>query len=552
MLTLSNLLNSACNTPKSKACLCNVVERSECQQAVPLNGGSTGSTGCSCRGHFRNTRREVPTNSKCLCCSRTSKTQTSYLGGYVPQAHDGKQELTPQQIIDASRAWRESWISILTVQHRFVCEYDLLYGPIVGAGEDYTGYIPVETSQELIARTNRLKVEYEDLKRDLTDELSEVQSRMIDPAQQARDNLTIARKVIKKRDDKKLDFDTYQSRVDSGMKKSKLSDRDRAALTKAQSDLQIASEAYNAADNGLRNYLPPLLSAIWSLQPHFLAAQIRIQNNLLGHYYTMIHSYCTEEGFPSPSPPMDEVIRAFEAAWKPKQKDMEAMPMIASGKAIRKSFSADDALNHKPATNGHRRPSQPTAYGSRVPSVSPGRPPIPPSPQFDTKTHPVPRLSHSPSSASLLSPTPTETVITSPSPSTSTYQTPAASYAPAGPNTDYFSRDRQPSKSYSTTSSHSLTTVTPGATTPGGTAANAALASIMTKKKPPPPPPRIPSHHFQFVTALYDFNGQSDGDLAFKEGDKIKVVKKTESTDDWWQGELRGIKGMFPANYVQV
>lgn len=54
-----------------------------------------------------------------------------------------------------------------------------------------------------------------------------------------------------------------------------------------------------------------------------------------------------------------------------------------------------------------------------------------------------------------------------------------------------------------------------------------------------------------YVTALYDFGGQSAGDLAFREGDRIRVLKKTESTDDWWEGELRGVKGSFPANYVE-
>jgi hypothetical protein len=42
------------------------------------------------------------------------------------------------------------------------------------------------------------------------------------------------------------------------------------------------------------------------------------------------------------------------------------------------------------------------------------------------------------------------------------------------------------------------------------------------------------------------------GDLTtFREGDRIRVVQKTNSTDDWWEGELRGQKGPFPANYVE-
>lgn len=79
--------------------------------------------------------------------------------------------------------------------------------------------------------------------------------------------------------------------------------------------------------------------------------------------------------------------------------------------------------------------------------------------------------------------------------------------------------------------------------------------SIAAKKKPPPPPPMkrgASKQRDQFVTAIYEFAGQEAGDLSFREGDKIKVIKKTESTDDWWDGELAGIRGRFPANYVEL
>jgi hypothetical protein len=77
-------------------------------------------------------------------------------------------------------------------------------------------------------------------------------------------------------------------------------------------------------------------------------------------------------------------------------------------------------------------------------------------------------------------------------------------------------------------------------------------AAAAKKKPPPPPPPRAGSSNGAlYVTALYDFGGQSAGDLAFREGDRIRVLQKTDSTDDWWEGELRGVKGSFPANYVQ-
>ncbi|KAG6329019.1 hypothetical protein ID866_10069, partial [Astraeus odoratus] len=73
---------------------------------------------------------------------------------------------------------------------------------------------------------------------------------------------------------------------------------------------------------------------------------------------------------------------------------------------------------------------------------------------------------------------------------------------------------------------------------------------------PPPPPPAPPPKpkpkpESEYVTALYDFDAQADGDLSFKIGDRIEVVVKPESRGKWWTGRLNGIQGAFPGNYVQ-
>ena len=54
------------------------------------------------------------------------------------------------------------------------------------------------------------------------------------------------------------------------------------------------------------------------------------------------------------------------------------------------------------------------------------------------------------------------------------------------------------------------------------------------------------------AVALFDYNAQEDGDLSFKKGDLITIVKRTESTDDWWTGVANACSGIFPANYVEV
>jgi len=49
---------------------------------------------------------------------------------------------------------------------------------------------------------------------------------------------------------------------------------------------------------------------------------------------------------------------------------------------------------------------------------------------------------------------------------------------------------------------------------------------------------------------LYDYDGENEGDLPFKEGDLITVLDRSDPSG-WWQGELNGVTGYFPSNFVQ-
>lgn len=68
----------------------------------------------------------------------------------------------------------------------------------------------------------------------------------------------------------------------------------------------------------------------------------------------------------------------------------------------------------------------------------------------------------------------------------------------------------------------------------------------------PPAKPRAASKPGMQGIALYSFAGEESGDLAFKKGDIINIIAKSDSTDDWWTGELNGKRGIFPANYVEL
>ncbi|XP_030374497.1 SH3 domain-containing protein 19 [Scaptodrosophila lebanonensis] len=54
-----------------------------------------------------------------------------------------------------------------------------------------------------------------------------------------------------------------------------------------------------------------------------------------------------------------------------------------------------------------------------------------------------------------------------------------------------------------------------------------------------------------YAIALYDFDGVEEGDLNFRENEKIYLVD--QPTADWFRGRTRaGCEGIFPANYVEV
>jgi len=52
------------------------------------------------------------------------------------------------------------------------------------------------------------------------------------------------------------------------------------------------------------------------------------------------------------------------------------------------------------------------------------------------------------------------------------------------------------------------------------------------------------------VKALYDFDVENEGELGFREGDIIDLVARLD--ENWFEGELRGQRGYFPCNYVEV
>ena len=48
------------------------------------------------------------------------------------------------------------------------------------------------------------------------------------------------------------------------------------------------------------------------------------------------------------------------------------------------------------------------------------------------------------------------------------------------------------------------------------------------------------------AVALYTFEADQPGDLAFKKGDVVTIVKRTQNASDWWTGRIGNREGIFP------
>ncbi|XP_038606944.1 intersectin-2 isoform X2 [Tachyglossus aculeatus] len=52
------------------------------------------------------------------------------------------------------------------------------------------------------------------------------------------------------------------------------------------------------------------------------------------------------------------------------------------------------------------------------------------------------------------------------------------------------------------------------------------------------------------VIAMYDYMANNEDELNFPKGQLINVLNKDDP--DWWQGEINGVTGLFPSNYVKM
>ncbi|KAL2108664.1 hypothetical protein VUR80DRAFT_3531 [Thermomyces stellatus] len=462
------------------------------------------------------------------------------------------------KLVSEARSLRDSWHTMVVSQLDTAGEYVTLYDPITGATDGH-GRRAEPTPELQLNRTFNLRQAFEDTKDDMLAEIKSFEAGVIRPGTDARNHIQPLRRTINKREKKRLNYEYCSEKVKKLQRKPGKSARDDAAMHKAEDELARATEEFQVADNHLKETWPPIINAVFNLVPLLLATIINTQNRLLGMSYTTIHQYCTENDLPSPAPPMEVVVEEWESAFGPIQKEVEAFHIVKSGRPTRPPpGGANGKQVPSLSTNGISRAAPRLISGnsgidSRRPSATEERPARTPGPRPGA---PKPSASYSSGVATdftVATELSNASAISSPGPSgpaeqyghTTKRQTSdlAASVVgkkkPPAPPLKNFNRPDESVVGKKKPPPPPLKNF------------NRPDESVVGKKKPPPPPLENFNRPDESVVALYDFNGEGQGDLSFQEGDLIKVVKKTETEQDWWVGELRGVRGNFPANYCR-
>ncbi|KAK3899314.1 hypothetical protein C8A05DRAFT_37076 [Staphylotrichum tortipilum] len=433
------------------------------------------------------------------------------------------------KIIDNAKMWRDSWDSLASSQLQIFTEYEGLYDPIVGASDGQSrNAVPTPPLQ--LERTFKLKTAYAELKTDFVEELGMIEERVMKPATDARESIAPIRKTIKKRENKRVDYEQAQEKALKLQRKSPRTPKEDAALAKADAEVARAGEEFGIADGHLRTTLPPIITATFDLVGPLLSNLVLIQNRLLGLYYTTLHTFCTEFGFPSPPPPMADVIATWDAAFGPVRTQVESISFIARGKAVHQPMSAGTGLPPSPTTRG------PPTTTAGIRRSTTGLISGPKARALRTPSMPLPQEEDQAASGT------SHTRARGVDPSNATDFTTAAILGGAAvsrPASSALAAKRGTIGALSAVNTASMPQLR-----------DAALAGV-AKKKPPPPPPPPKKKPDEWVVALYAFTGEGGGDLSFREGDRIRVVKRTGTDQDWWVGELGGAQGNFPANYCK-
>ncbi|KAG0232754.1 hypothetical protein BGW42_007914 [Actinomortierella wolfii] len=439
---------------------------------------------------------------------------------------------TASLVTDVAK-FRDSVTAMLNHEAEFGIILAEIYDPALGAPAGDVTPRRTQTAPEAVKAVDDFQAVMREIRDLLLPEVDKLDSTVVAPLNEMQNLMKMVRKTITKRDHKLIDYDRYRISLKKLQDKKERTLSDEKQIYKLESQLEVATADYQGLNGLLIEELPGFFYYRTQLiEPIFYAfyyLQLRVYTILLDRIEPL-----SKTGYFDLS--MD-VLQGYEARKQDTQGVIEAVETITKKSVVstyQPKYARPGVAGNGNSPTGSPAPTHSQPWRSNTVTSTTGLKPW----------QKAPAASPSASVSATRSPPPAYTTAT------------AGSTTTAGPTATVSGSNNSSSSGHSSYQSRWNAAVTQAATqagvAAGQAAANSALAAtkaaIAGKRPPPPVPKRLA---VKYVLALYDYDAQQEGDLSFRKDDKIELIERTASTDDWWTGRLHGKQGVFPGNYVQ-
>ncbi|KAF6766426.1 hypothetical protein DFP72DRAFT_866466 [Ephemerocybe angulata] len=397
------------------------------------------------------------------------------------------------KLLKDTKAFTDAVTTLFTAGAGYGSHFATICTPIQGE-YDLIGKHP--EAAHTVRNVTKYQAAMEELRELIAPELELIQTRIFAPVREFQVIVKTIRKTIVKRDHKLTDYDRYNSSLTKLRDKKEKSLSDEKNLFKLEQDFEIATNEYEYINTALKQDLPRFLILATNFIDPLFNSFYYMQLNIYYLILEKMQSFADESKYDITNVPGSTIQADYEA------KRTDAWEHIENLNIVKRIISVSRLVQAQRAQGGGSAGSlNRAASASSVGSSTLG-----------SRTGPPP----------------------------SRAATVGASFKKAPPPPPPSSSAHPPPPPY----------------TPAASISSSASSAAATKRAPPPPPPlkpkpKPPVPQVQYVTAVYDFDAQAEGDLSFRAGDRIEIVKKTQSQEDWWTGRVNGLEGVFPGNYVQ-
>ncbi|KAJ2701905.1 BAR adaptor protein Hob1 [Coemansia sp. IMI 209128] len=478
------------------------------------------------------------------------------------------EQATKDLFLQAAK-FRDSIRGMLLYQTSYLEQVLAMYRPIStdpeGVSQPVGDYVDEGASPELLRVAEEFHRRVESIKHKIDPQLGALDTSVVEPLQEMMTMLKNVHKVLQKRDHKLIDYDRHRTTVEKMEAKEGAEGQrslgEEKSYQKTMAQYQESSRMYNYFNDRLKADLTQLLALRQAFIDPIFIKFFRVQHQLYSDLFrefseaarncpafdlsTSVHAAWEPKwgralqclgsldifgvGPMMVAPlPLEDVDRSMMGTIKGtfKKKDKSATPTPAPGIFRRESTASSASglgANPMPPTGA------PIAGGSPYGTYQSSLPQQQPPPPADTKSPYGNYESSFPQQQQQPQQLPPPADVKSPYgnyESSFPQQPPGGGYAPAG--------------------AHASTSAAAGAPPPAYTSPLVDKPPVAAARTAPPPP----RSNVQYVVALYDYSALTEGDLSFHEGDRIELVHRAESKDDWWTGRLNGVEGVFPGTYV--